>query len=125
MKKMFVSHAHLRARAANLPEGFGAFAASLDAATLEVTPEGTWFDADRHPAFAKVPVLLGDRLAGIAEAMGVNHAMKLLLRITGKPCCCECRRKLLNRLHARLIARRVKAESKGIKPPVDRHSKPR
>ena len=53
--------------------------------------------------------LAGDRMAELAERFGLARLARSLARVTGKGCRCEQRRQWLNRLHARLIARRPEA----------------
>lgn len=51
----------------------------------------------RKPATAR-PRGLGDTVEGIAKRLRLDRAAKIWSKVTGKPCGCEGRRKLLNRL---------------------------
>lgn len=41
---------------------------------------------------------LGDTVEGVAKRLRLDRAAKIWSKVTGKPCGCEGRRKLLNRL---------------------------
>ena len=62
-----------------------------------IVPEG-----ERAPAAAGAPEGpargLGDTIAAVFEATGIEAAAKAFERLTGRPCGCKDRRELLNRL---------------------------
>lgn len=56
------------------------------------------------------PTLIGDVVHKVAQATGIAKVVKLVSRLTGKPCGCKKRQKEMNKIHARRLQKEWRDE---------------
>lgn len=66
--------------------------------------------------------LLGDITSNVLKKAGVDKLAKAYARVTGKPCNCAGRRRVLNNIHRMIVGQPIEREGRTIRqvarPPV-------
>lgn len=69
------------------------------------------------------PVLLGDKTAELLKKVGADKIAEAYARIVGRPCACNRRKEMLNRVHQAILGQSVQDPPKPTIP-VDEMKRP-